>query len=103
MCGGDALADILGRRAHPTGKLPWSKRKSWLGSLGMLIGGWLFAVAVTAAYLVAGHFSGSLGSYLIPITIIAFIGTLIESLPFQDIDNITVTVSAVLIGHLFGL
>ncbi len=103
MCGGDALADILGRRARPTGKLPWSKRKSWLGSLGMFMGGWLFAVAVTAVYLVAGHFSGSLGSYLIPITIIAFIGTLIESLPFQDIDNITVTVSAVIIGHLLGL
>jgi dolichol kinase len=39
----------------------------------------------------------------IRITIIAFIGTLIESLPFQDIDNITVTVAAVLTGHLLGL
>lgn len=103
MCGGDALADILGRRVQSSGKLPWSKRKSWLGSFGMLLGGWVFAIVVAVIYLAAGHFSGPFGGYLLRITIIAFIGTLIESLPFQDIDNITVTVAAVLTGHLLGL
>jgi phytol kinase len=33
MCGGDALADILGRRYGKI-KLSWNKTKSWVGSLG---------------------------------------------------------------------
>ena len=41
MCGGDGLADIVGRR-WGTNKLPWARDKSWIGSLGMLAGGWVF-------------------------------------------------------------
>lgn len=44
MCGGDGLADIIGRRLG-TAKLPWNKDKSWAGSLAMF-GGTLLRVAV---------------------------------------------------------
>ena len=98
MCGGDGLADILGRRFGHR-KLPWSDDKSWVGSFGMLIGGWLFAVGIIAIYITLGIFQGTT-SYLTEITIIAIAGTLVESLPFHDIDNITVTLTAVLLGHL---
>lgn len=98
MCGGDGLADILGRRFGDR-KLPWNPDKSWIGSLGMLLGGWLFTVVILGIYIAFGIFENSLVSYLQTITLIAFAGTLVESLPFHDIDNITVTLTAVIIGN----
>ena len=55
MCGGDGLAEIFGRTWGKT-NLPWAKSKTWIGSLGMFIGGWVFAFAVIAAYVSAGRF-----------------------------------------------
>lgn len=98
MCGGDGLADITGRRWGKI-KLPWAQTKSWIGSLGMLIGGWVFAIAILAAFLHAGIFPGTLAEYFFPITVIALAGTIVESLPLKDIDNITVTLTAVVLGH----
>lgn len=37
MCGGDGLADIVGRR-YGSAKLPFNVKKSWAGSLAMLAG-----------------------------------------------------------------
>jgi phytol kinase len=99
MCGGDGLADILGRRFGRT-RLPWNQGKSWMGSLGMFLGGWILALAVIAVFIAAGVFAGPLSAYLLPITLIALAGTLVESLPLTDVDNITVTITAVLLGHL---
>jgi phytol kinase len=99
MCGGDGLADILGRR-FGLAKLPWNNEKSWIGSFGMLIGGWLFAVLIIAIYIALGIFSGNSLSYMTEITIIAFAGSFVESLPFHDIDNITVTLTALVLGHI---
>jgi phytol kinase len=99
LCGGDGLADILGRR-FGSRKLPWNAGKSWLGTLGMFLGGWIFAIAVMAAYLAAGIFPGAMAAYLPAITIIALVGTVVESLPIHDLDNITVTLAAVLVGLL---
>jgi len=99
MCGGDGLADILGRR-FGYAKLPWNNEKSWIGSFGMLIGGWLFAVLIIYIYIALGIFSGNSLSYMTEITIIAFAGSFVESLPFDDIDNITVTLTALVLGHI---
>ncbi len=41
MCGGDGLADIVGRRLGKTHKLPWNASKSWAGSGAMFLGGCL--------------------------------------------------------------
>ncbi|GIL55636.1 hypothetical protein Vafri_11191 [Volvox africanus] len=40
MCGGDGLADIVGRRWGAGAKLPWNNAKSWAGSFAMLVGGY---------------------------------------------------------------
>ena len=98
MCGGDGLADIFGRRFGHR-KLPWNTEKSWAGSLGMLIGGWLFAVIIVGVYATNGIFEGALTDYIPAITLIALAGTMVESLPFHDVDNITVTVTAVILGY----
>jgi phytol kinase len=100
MCGGDGIADIVGRRI-PSPKLPWSKEKSVVGTISVFVGGWVFAAILIYIYVAAGVFRGSLISYLPPITLVALGGALVESLHYKDIDNITMTLASALIGSLF--
>jgi phytol kinase len=99
MCGGDGIADIVGRRVK-SARLPWSAEKSLAGMLSVLAGGWLMTILVFAIYVWIGAFSGSVARFLLPVTWIAIGATLVESLPFKDVDNITLTVASALIGHL---
>lgn len=100
LCGGDGLADIIGTR-FGTARLPWSKNKTWAGSLGMFLGGWLFSLLVLWVYIAVGAFPGSLQAYLLPVTVIALVATAVESLPLSDLDNLTVPAVAVILGYLF--
>jgi len=99
MCGGDGIADIVGRRVKSP-KLAWSREKSFAGLVSVFVGGWLMTLFVVAVYIGAGVFTTPFISNLFPVTWIALGGTLVESLPFKDIDNITLTVVSVVIGHL---
>src|SRR5688572_5805220 len=99
MCGGDGIADIVGRRVR-SAKLPWSREKSLAGSLGVFAGGWLLTMLIFTIYVWMGTFSGPISRFLLPVTWIALGATLVESLPFKDIDNLTVTIASALIGHL---
>lgn len=99
MCGGDGLADIFGRRFGEV-KLPWNNRKSIAGTLGMYIGGWFLAGVILLLFISQGIFPGTFLDYLLPLSVIALAGTVVESLPLKDIDNITVTITAVVLGHL---
>ena len=97
LCGGDGLAEILGRRLGKH-KIPWSKNKTFIGSIGMLVGGWFFAVLIIGIYIYAGIFTPPLTIYIPGITIIAFIAMVVESLPIPDFDNITITLTGVILG-----
>lgn len=99
MCGGDGMADVIGRRFGKK-KLPWASGKSWMGSLGMFLGGWSLALGILWVYLLAGVFAGPMSAYLPALTLIALAGTIVESLPLKDVDNITVTLTAVILGHV---
>lgn len=99
LCGGDGLADIIGRRFGAQ-KLPWNKGKSWMGSLGMLLGSWLFAMAMMVISISQGYFSVSTAEIILPVTLIALVCTLVESIPVHDIDNLTISLAAVLVGQL---
>jgi phytol kinase len=99
MCGGDGVADIIGRRVRSP-KLAWSREKSFAGLVSVFVGGWLMTLFVIAVYIGLGVFAAPFTAYLLPVTLIALGGTLVESLPFKDIDNITLTVVSVIIGHL---
>jgi phytol kinase len=99
MCGGDGLADIMGRGIRSP-KLPWNKDKSVAGSLGMLLGGWVLTAFILFIFVLKGIFHGPFTGYLLPITYLAVLATLVESLPFKDVDNITVTLAAVALGYL---
>ena len=67
MCGGDGLADIAGRRWGYI-KLPWNAKKSWMGSLGMFLGGWILALGIYSIYMAAEifpvHYGNSYRAYL---------------------------------------
>ena len=97
MCGGDGIADVVGRRiASP--KLPWSKEKSVAGSIGVLLGGFGLAALVLTVYVALGAFPSPLSRYLLPLGLISLLGMFVESLPFKDIDNLTLTLAAALAG-----
>jgi len=58
LCGGDGFAEIIGRRFGKS-KIPWSKTKSWVGSLGMFTGGWSLSLIVISIFIAFGLFPGS--------------------------------------------
>jgi phytol kinase len=99
MCGGDGIADIIGRRVKSP-KLPWSPEKSVAGSLSVVAGGWLLTILIFAIYVWSGAFSGPITRFFIPITWIALGAMIVESLPFKDIDNFTILLASVLVGYL---
>jgi len=97
LCGGDGIADMVGRNIKSP-KLSWSLEKSIAGSIGVFAGGWILAALVMFIYIQAGIFPASFSSYLLPLTWIALGTTIVESLPFKDVDNITATVVAAVMG-----
>ena len=99
LCGGDGIADIVGRRVR-SAKLPWSPEKSVAGSLSVFAGGWLMTIFVFSVYVWFGAFRGPVSLYLLPVAWIALGAAAVESLSFKDIDNITVTATSLLIGYL---
>lgn len=98
ICGGDGMADIIGRR-FGSQKLPWNRKKSWMGTFWFFIGGWLLTILVLGLFVQAGVFPGPFSVYLVSITIIALAATLVESISPQDVDNLTIAVTALLLGQ----
>lgn len=97
MCGGDGIADLVGRRI-PSPKLPWSREKSWVGTLSVLLGGFLLALFILWIYAAAGVFSPPLSKYILPLFLLSLLAAAVESLPFHDIDNFTVPLAVALAG-----
>lgn len=99
LCGGDGLADVLGRRLKSPA-LPWSAGKTWLGTLFMFLGGWVFSFLIVWVFVAAGVFAAPVWHYLPAVTLISIVGAVVESFPYKDIDNITVPAFAILLGHI---
>jgi phytol kinase len=99
MCGGDGIADIVGRRIKSPA-LGWSPEKSVAGSLGVFLGGFVLSLVIMYIYSSVGVLSEIFKSHLLVLGVIALVGTLIESFPFKDVDNITVTIATAAVGWL---
>ena len=99
MCGGDGLADIVGRR-FGRHKLPFSPHKSWVGSAAMFGGSFVFALGIVTVFNRLQLLEPALNVTQATPTIaaIALIATLVEALPFPDIDNLTLTGTAIVLG-----
>lgn len=100
MCGGDGLADVVGRRIK-SAPIPWNPTKTLSGALAMFLGGLVFSTVILGIFLAAGEFSGTLADAFLPLLVISLAATLVESLPLRDIDNFTTTLTAVILGHFF--
>ena len=97
LCGGDGMADLIGKR-FGSKTIPWSARKTWIGSLGMLVCGFLLAVSMIWIFTAAGVFHPIWGKTISNIFILSIVATLIESLTLNDLDNITVPAVTCLFG-----
>jgi len=97
VCGGDGMADIIGRR-YGERKLPWNKKKSWMGSLWFFIGGWLLTILILAVFIQAGVFPGPINAYFMRVTLIALVVTFVESVSPPDLDNLTIAVASLALG-----
>jgi len=98
LCGGDGIADLVGSRWGRRHPIPWSKNKSWVGSLGMFLGGLSFSFSIILVFIFAGFFSINLQETFIRIIIVCITATIVESLPFDNIDNISVPITSIIIG-----
>lgn len=100
MCGGDGLADIIGRR-FGTQKLPFNVEKSWAGSAAMLGGSICFAFGMLVWFNHLRLFTTplDLGGTVIVVGAIALAATFVEALPLRDIDNLTLTAVAIMLGN----
>lgn len=65
----------------------------------MFLGGLFLSSSVIAIFVWIGIFSTSFLDILPNLVIISFAGTVVESLLLRDLDNITVTLTAVILGY----
>ncbi|GLI65312.1 hypothetical protein VaNZ11_008854 [Volvox africanus] len=97
MCGGDGLADIVGRRWGAAAKLPWNNAKSWAGSFAMLVGGYGMSYGLILLFCNLGFFSCYPPAALLScLGAIALAATIVESLPINQVldDNVSVPLVA---------
>ena len=111
MCGGDGVADIVGRRLGKNGKKwpkPFDERKSFAGSAAMVVAGFLFTVSLTHLFGVLGYFPNDrvfggpddVGYYVV-IALVCASCAIVEALPASKIDdNISVAAVAAALGSL---
>jgi phytol kinase len=92
MCGGDGLADVVGRRAGRGNPLPWNPAKSWAGSAAMFIGGAGMAAALLALYCRLGYLHLAAHPTAAAVLAVAALATGVESLPVNARvdDNLSV-------------
>ncbi|XP_040379489.1 probable phytol kinase 1, chloroplastic [Oryza brachyantha] len=104
MSGGDGFADIVGRRFGSM-KLPFNKKKSWIGSISMFISGYLLSALMLFYFSCLGYFNVCWELALGKLALAALAATVVECIPVTDVvdDNISVPLATMLAAFLlFG-
>lgn len=96
MCGGDGLADVVGRRMGRSNPLPFNAAKSWAGSCAMLLGSAAFSAALLAVYKAAGALSFDWADVALPVGLVCLAATAVEASPWSTVldDNLSVPLAA---------
>ena len=100
MCGGDGLADIVGRRLGKGNALPWNADKSAAGSAAFFLGGFGFSMAYVALFHHLGYVDVGAADAAGRMAAVAAACCAVETLPakgFLD-DNVTVPALALALG-----
>ncbi|GKD99898.1 phytol kinase 1, chloroplastic isoform X1 [Tanacetum coccineum] len=104
MCGGDGIADIMGRR-FGIHKIPYNLQKSWCGSISMFIVGFLVSIGMLFYFSMFGYFELDWYPTIGRVALVALVATLVETLPTKGgvDDNISVPMASILLAYLtFG-
>ncbi|KAK3143407.1 hypothetical protein QOZ80_4AG0299940 [Eleusine coracana subsp. coracana] len=104
MSGGDGFADIVGRR-YGSLKLPFNKKKSWIGSISMFFSGFLLSALMLFYFSSLGYIHVNLEEALGKLVLVALAATVVECIPVTDVvdDNISVPMATMLVAFmLFG-
>ncbi len=101
LCGGDGLADIVGRRLGSR-KLPGFREKSWAGSAAMFVGSFVFGAAYVAWFNSFGAFEPALSgaSILVGSAVACAVATVVEAVSPRDVDNLLIVAVIILMGAL---
>ena len=97
LAGGDGLADIIGRKygKHKYG----SSGKSVEGSIGMLIGGFVFSIILVAIFSLAVS-NWSLASFVLPLIIVSIVAMVVEGISPKNMDNWTIMIAVLIVLKL---
>ncbi|KAK2973388.1 hypothetical protein RJ640_022199 [Escallonia rubra] len=104
MCGGDGVADIMGRRFGDL-KIPYNQQKSWAGSISMFVVGFVISIGMLYYFSVLGYFKLDWICTIKRVALVSLVATVVESLPTTEImdDNISVPLTSMLVAYLsFG-
>ncbi|KAH0931100.1 hypothetical protein HID58_008217, partial [Brassica napus] len=104
MCGGDGIADIMGRK-YGSYKIPYNPRKSLAGSISMFIFGFFISIGLLYYYSSLGYLHMNWETTFTRVAIVSLVATLVESLPITDQidDNVSVPLATILAAYLsFG-
>ncbi|KAL0557195.1 hypothetical protein IC582_005713 [Cucumis melo] len=91
MCGGDGIADIMGRK-FGSKRLPYNQEKSWIGSISMFIFGFCVSIGMLYYYSVLGYLELDWVKAVQNVALVSLVATVVESLPIAEVvdDNISV-------------
>ncbi|KAI3793503.1 hypothetical protein L1987_36122 [Smallanthus sonchifolius] len=104
MCGGDGIADIMGRR-FGIHKIPYNKHKSWVGSISMFTVGFLISIGMIYYFSKFGYIEIDFVQTVERVAVVAMVATVVESLPTKGglDDNISVPLVSMVTAYLsFG-
>ncbi|PIN19405.1 putative ER membrane protein [Handroanthus impetiginosus] len=100
LCAGDGMADIVGRH-FGSQKLPYNQNKSVIGSITMACAGFLASIGFMLYFSSFGYVQQS-SQMVLGFLIVSVVAALVESHPLSTEldDNLTVPLTAVLVGSL---
>lgn len=104
MCGGDGIADIIGRRFGSL-KIPYNQQKSWAGSISMLVFGFLISIGMLYYFTVLGYFELDWAQTVEKVALVSLVATMVESASTTEVvdDNISVPLVSMVTAFLtFG-
>ncbi|XP_031271843.1 probable phytol kinase 3, chloroplastic [Pistacia vera] len=100
LCAGDGMADVVGRRLGRQ-KLPYNRNKSVAGSIAMASAGFLASIGYMYYFALFGYLQCS-WDLVFSFLVVSLASALAESLPIstQLDDNLTITLTSILVGSL---
>jgi len=102
MCGGDGMADIVGRRLGKGNALPFNEDKSFAGSAAFFAVGFGMSLGFVALFHSLGYMDVDAGSAAGRLAVVAAACTVAEALPVTGVldDNISVPALALVLGSV---